>query len=259
MSDRTVPADIQKRFDFYTSHFSRHDLHKIHWACGYGDVDVLQYLIISGVDVNMRTSTNFTPLHIAIDAGRPICVELLLKNGADASLVCTHKKLPIHDAAFLGDDECLRLLIKAYPQGVNVRDIYGYIPIWYATSGVIGAVRTKCVRILLEAGSEVDAYISPTSLHTFVSNAVFVKRDYNLAKLFIDYGAKLDLRYLDRDAPPPTEITEYVTHRNSCRLGARAILQLRNRHSKILRVCQIPCGRDVLKLVAKLVWQHRHI
>lgn len=259
MGDRMVPADIQKRFDHYNNQLNQIGLHRIHWACEYGDVDVLQYLIISGVDVNIRTYTNFTPLHIATDARNISCVELLLKNGADASLVTTNKKLPIHYAAYNRDDDCLRLLIKAYPKGVNVRDTYGYISLWYAVTNIVNTVRTQCARTLLEAGSEVDVYTSPTSLHTFVSYSIFVKGDYNLAKLFIDYGAKLDRYYIPIEKPHPTEITEYVNHRNSCRLGSRAILQLRNRHSKVLRVGQIPCGRDVLKLVAKLVWQSRHM
>ena len=53
------------------------------WSALYGQTEVVQLLIESGVDVNIRSGDGATPLHSAAFLGRVDVTKLLLENGAD--------------------------------------------------------------------------------------------------------------------------------------------------------------------------------
>ena len=57
----------------------------IHLASAAGDVNQVQLLISSGVDINSRDSSGNTPLHLAARRGHKEIVEILLDKGAEVN------------------------------------------------------------------------------------------------------------------------------------------------------------------------------
>jgi len=85
---------------------------KIHRAAASGNVEELNRLIGSGIDVNQRDDwLGFTPLMAAADVGQLRTAEALLQHGALTDLFdeCTFQA--IHRAAAHGHLECVRLLL----------------------------------------------------------------------------------------------------------------------------------------------------
>jgi broad specificity phosphatase PhoE len=58
----------------------------LHWASSYGFVEIAQYLIDKGANVNDKNLNDMTPLHYAVIFGRIEAVWLLLTHGANVSL-----------------------------------------------------------------------------------------------------------------------------------------------------------------------------
>jgi hypothetical protein len=52
----------------------------LHWGCKRGHVDVVQFLIESGADIDFQDIIGRTPLYFAIVGGGIEVVELLLDN-----------------------------------------------------------------------------------------------------------------------------------------------------------------------------------
>ncbi|XP_023808183.1 myotrophin [Oryzias latipes] len=80
----------------------------LHVASDYGHVDVVEYLISVGADINAKDKYGFTPLISACFEGHLQCVKLLLEKGADRSI-----KGPNDQTAFeAADSEAIKALFK---------------------------------------------------------------------------------------------------------------------------------------------------
>ncbi|XP_023177418.1 myotrophin [Drosophila hydei] len=55
----------------------------IHYAADFGQLNVLQFLVKLGADVNRKDKHGITPLLAAVWEGHTKCVEFLLEKGAD--------------------------------------------------------------------------------------------------------------------------------------------------------------------------------
>jgi len=76
------------------------------------DIDALNSLIQSGVDVNYRDKNGITPLMLASGHGLVEVVKFLIKNGADVNSVSARGGTPLILAAGRGHGEIVVLLIK---------------------------------------------------------------------------------------------------------------------------------------------------
>lgn len=54
----------------------------LHFAADYGHVDIIEYLISKGANVNLKDKHGITPLLAAIYEEHTDCVKMLLKSGA---------------------------------------------------------------------------------------------------------------------------------------------------------------------------------
>ena len=120
--------------------------------------EILEYLIASGADVNIKLSQRKTPLHYALEsphyyashyAGMYEAACILLKNGAD----------------------------------VNAKDLYGKTPLH------LGIVNKEIATILLDYGANLHAVedVGCKPLHY-----AYVQCDIDLIKALIEKGAPLD-------------------------------------------------------------------
>ena len=88
-----------------------------HVAAYVGDIFLLQSLIQTEKDANLRDKRNTTPLHHAIYGGYEDCALFLLECGAEVDALDDRGISPLHIASSQGHLDCLKLLIKF---GANV-------------------------------------------------------------------------------------------------------------------------------------------
>ena len=54
----------------------------LHWSCKLGRLDMAKILLEAGSEVNMKSNSGHTPLHLAAQTGKRDLIELLLRYGA---------------------------------------------------------------------------------------------------------------------------------------------------------------------------------
>jgi serine/threonine protein kinase len=116
----------------------------LHNAAGRGSFRMLKFFINNGAPLNTVNYYEETPLMRAALFGNREKMELLIENGADITL-----GTPLHKAVELKDLETATLLIK-YNADINKTDEFGSTPLHYAVR-IEG--NSESVRFLLENGA----------------------------------------------------------------------------------------------------------
>ena len=125
------------------------ELSLLHCATHSWELEMVQILLDSGVDVNARSVNDFTPLDWALkdrpkDAD-PSIVRLLLDHGLDPNLQAKDGLFPLYRASEHGKVEIVRLLVE-HGASVEVRDRKGRTPLDVAS----GEHREEIIKLLLE-------------------------------------------------------------------------------------------------------------
>jgi ankyrin repeat protein len=85
----------------------------LHWAAGYGRVEIARMLIDAGADVNVQDEWGKTSLHWAASRGKVEIAQMLIDAGADLNLQTNGGWTPLHMAAWHRRLEIVRMLIDA--------------------------------------------------------------------------------------------------------------------------------------------------
>ena len=96
----------------------------LHTAAGFNSVDVLEYLISQGANVNAQGSCGCTPLHTASFYNPNVeILRYLVSQGADINATNKFNQTPLYQAAIALHDsvEILQYLIS---QGADVNSVY---------------------------------------------------------------------------------------------------------------------------------------
>ena len=145
---------------------------------GFDEPDKVAVLLEAGADVNARTRSGLTPLHLVAQADRDYdgyrkwggsagraAAAALLDAGADVNARDADGETPLHKAVQQEDDSAVFVVTLLLEAGadVNARTNDGQTPLHQAAS--LGSV--AALAALLEAGAEVDARTNDgrTSLH----------------------------------------------------------------------------------------------
>ncbi|NXF85101.1 PP12C phosphatase, partial [Eubucco bourcierii] len=90
----------------------------LHQACIDENMEVVQFLVESGADVNQADNEGWTPLHVAASCGHRHIAQYLLEHGADVAAVSSDGELPLEVA----EDEALEQLLRGEVErrGVDV-------------------------------------------------------------------------------------------------------------------------------------------
>ncbi len=179
-------------------------LHYVLKTAGNKDIAKhVQFLIESGVDVNLKNSDGCTPLHYAANLALPI-LTLLLESGADINAVDNEGKTalmyafsaincrsamkllkagallkegtgkgkngsyafyPLHEAVDLRNKELISALLKN-GSDINLKDEYGRAPIHFIDGW--GCIDDEIISFMYDAGADVNACIDDcfqTPLH----------------------------------------------------------------------------------------------
>ncbi|KAK8943257.1 hypothetical protein KSP39_PZI008978 [Platanthera zijinensis] len=93
-------------------------------AAANGHLDIVEYLISIGVDVNASNAENNTPLHWACLNGQKEVVKALILAGANMTLLNCHERTPMDEAVSRGKMEIVDTInaavVQAELQGVGV-------------------------------------------------------------------------------------------------------------------------------------------
>ncbi|KAK9696458.1 Ankyrin repeats (3 copies) [Popillia japonica] len=102
----------------------------LHLACKRGQLNKVQELIKSGVDINATDWGNWSPLHEAVHGNHYDCVELLLKSRALIDIPGGFYTTPLHKAISCEKDNIVELLLK-YGADKEAIDQAGQTPLEY--------------------------------------------------------------------------------------------------------------------------------
>jgi len=135
----------------------------LHVAAHKGHVEIAEFLLKQGANVNLKDKDGYTPLHNTADSfvkGRPPkrtepernrIAALLLKYGAQVNATINHGETPLHRAVLTNNVALVQLLIEigANP---NIQQAQGMTPLHFALSA--GKDRVQVVRLLLRHGAD---------------------------------------------------------------------------------------------------------
>lgn len=115
---------------------------------GHGNLDLTEFLLARGVDVNAANDMQMTPLHVAAIMRRPRLAQRLLEQGADVNAQSGTGQTPLHQAAQRGDGEMARLFLE-HGADVRIADREGLTAAdWAALGG-----NHELVALLVEHGA----------------------------------------------------------------------------------------------------------
>lgn len=161
----------------------------IMYASFHGRLDMVQYLIDNGADVNVSNLSGFTSLAWATERNHRAIVELLLKHGAQANQADNCGLTPLHKAARSGYIEICKLLVEV--GGANLaltskKENSGVSVLQEACS----SGHMEAVLFLLDADADVDQQDSQG--RTALIRAV-LKNHAAIAEVLIKFGAIVNL------------------------------------------------------------------
>lgn len=131
--------DCMERNDPKLFQADSNGLFPVHYACAFGDEDVLSYIIknstesTSAIFGHKTVNSGTAPLHYAARNGHLNIVRLLLKNGADINARDAKGWTPLHYACYRGFCEVVELLIESGADvSAHTEDDGKYTPLHFA-------------------------------------------------------------------------------------------------------------------------------
>lgn len=91
-------------------------LSALHMATANGHLDIVEYLIKNGADLNACNLEKNTPLHWACLNGHSEVVRVLIVGGADATILNSHERTPMDEAVSRGKMEVVDAINTAVAQ-----------------------------------------------------------------------------------------------------------------------------------------------
>jgi ankyrin repeat protein/glyoxylase-like metal-dependent hydrolase (beta-lactamase superfamily II) len=125
----------------------------LHWAAEAGRLEIVEFLIAKGADINILNVASETPLHYAATYGHKEVVDLLLKKGAKVNVIDQSKRTPLFLTGYSGYKDSVKLLLAAGAE-VNLKDNRGYSPLrWAALRG-----HKEIVDMMIAKGADITIH-----------------------------------------------------------------------------------------------------
>jgi len=84
----------------------------MHYAAANGSLDILEGLVLCGVDLNRHSAVGYTPLHEALVSRHDDAAKFLLNNGARVEVITGAGVTPLHYAALAGNTDLIDQLLS---------------------------------------------------------------------------------------------------------------------------------------------------
>ena len=181
-------------------------------AAGRGDTAAIEDLIQEGADPNCRDQWGNTPLSAAAWGGYLEAMDLLHKKGADIGRECYENNDLLCHAAFNAQVDSVKWLLSEGADPKHVSEKTGESPLHFAISKKDASPRTEIVRVLVEAGADVnlktiageetgcfmrDAYLKgETPLHRAAAYG-----DKEVVQILLEAGADPSIKDANGDSP----------------------------------------------------------
>jgi hypothetical protein len=166
----------------------------LYYAALCGFRDLVEHLITKDPqDVNADGGYYVRPLVAALAGEHFQTADLLRHNVPNPDVRGYFGRNPLHAAAFSGSPEVVQILIEYDPAYINARDVDGWTPLHWASTGHYfkgGSV----VRLLLERGADINVQnqIGWTPLHLASINGAL-----EVVRLLLEHGADVEAKRND--------------------------------------------------------------
>ncbi|XP_033737356.1 transient receptor potential cation channel subfamily A member 1-like isoform X2 [Pecten maximus] len=121
----------------------------LHHAATNGHLDVVEFIVTSGADINLQNKNGDTALHVAVGGDHTDVIGYLLKQSASTTILNEVFMAPIHLAVDGGKTKALETLLKFSAVDVILPGEGGFTPLHYS------ALRDsdECAKLLLQYGA----------------------------------------------------------------------------------------------------------
>ena len=165
----------------------------LHYAAEEDDprvVPIIDFLVDSGIDVDVLDGRGATPLVWAVSGGSIPSTKRLIDLKADIEAVDSNFNTPLHLAAELGQTDIIKVLIEAGAE-VDPKNSTGDTPLHSA----ILSEEPDAVKLLIDSGADVNekTYEGLTPLYM----AFHARNNVPMIKMLINAGA--DTRRISKD------------------------------------------------------------
>jgi len=127
----------------------------LHLASGKGHIEIVEFLLNHGADIELEIFNGETPLMLAAQYaryGQYETIKTLLEHGAKVNHKDQHGRTALHDAAMYSGKEIMNLLIS-YGADVNARDEHQSTPLHQAAM----LNNIEAAKALVEHGADIFA------------------------------------------------------------------------------------------------------
>lgn len=180
----------------------------LHGAAVGGQVEILQHLLKSELDLNERDKKGRTPIHDACRQPKSEAAKLLLSAGADATLKDHAGRTPWTVAWQYGHLRTMKILDGRDPYDLTEQDINGEYPL--ASSLPVWALanlgNVDLVKAVIEFGKtkldEADPDTDNTAIHYAISSdRLEPKQQLELVTILLNAGSPIDAKNISQRTP----------------------------------------------------------
>ncbi|XP_058715542.1 LOW QUALITY PROTEIN: protein phosphatase 1 regulatory subunit 12C [Poecile atricapillus] len=214
----------------------------LHQACIDENMEVVQFLVESGADVNQADNEGWTPLHVAAACGCRHIAQYLLDHGADAAAVTSDLELPLEVA----EDEALEELLRAELQrrGVDVT----------AAKRAEEERMLRDTRLWLDSGQLRDCPHPATGASAL--HVAAAKGYIEVMRLLLAAGYDPDVR--DKDGWTPLHAAAHWGVEEACRLLCEHLCDMSPQNNVGQRPCDL-ADEETLPLLEELQRRQHHL
>jgi ankyrin repeat protein len=157
----------------------------LHSAAAVGSLQIIEYLLSKGADINSTNPTLSTPLHVAITNKQDAAAKLLIEKGADLNKKDSRGNTPLHAVVYSNQKEIAELLIN---KGADLesRNQQNYTPLGALTRST---KNFEVAEVLVRSGADIN---SPWTDGATPLNYAAMYSDNRVIDLLLDNKADFD-------------------------------------------------------------------